>query len=81
MARELHMMEARDICVKKAQQSTTKTAEIGSLEDFWPYGTTAKKLYRVYANRTRDPITARKFNFRNFLYFIRTEATVYNYFL
>ena len=37
--------------------------------------------YRVYANRTHDPITARKFNSRNCLYSIRTEATVCNYFL
>ena len=38
-------------------------------------------IYRVYANRTHDPITARKFNSRNCLYSIRTEATVCNYFL
>ena len=37
--------------------------------------------YRVYANRTHDPITARKFNFRNCLYSIRTEASACNYFL
>ena len=38
-------------------------------------------IYRIYANRTHDPIAARKFNSRNFLYSIRTEATVCNYFL
>ena len=36
--------------------------------------------YRVYANRTHDPITARKFNSRNSLYSNRTEATACNYF-
>ena len=37
--------------------------------------------YRVHANRTHDPITARKFNSKNCLYSTRTEATVRNYFL
>ena len=37
-------------------------------------------LYRVYANRTHDPITARKFNSRNCLYSITIEASACNYF-
>ena len=36
--------------------------------------------YRVYANRTHDPITTRKFNSRYCFYSIRTEAIVCNYF-
>lgn len=34
-------------------------------------------MFRVYANRMRDPITARKINFRNCC---RMEATACNYF-
>ena len=62
VSRTLSETEMRYAQIKKEALATTWACENFS-------------TYRVYANRTHDPITARKFNSRNFLY---SEATVCN---